>query len=78
MKDKRSQGEKKGKEKKPRGSAEHSPRNKREVSGDQHDKVENERHEMTERFEVTITKMNTEDEGESMGEMSFHILFLIL
>ena len=74
MKDKRSQSDKKSGEKKHNRSGEQSPRGKEESSGQQDNGNAEEGHGVTERFEVTITKMNTEDEDDGMYKISCAVL----
>ena len=66
MKDKRSQSDKKSSEKKHDRSSGQSPRDNNESSEKQDKGNHEEGHSVTERFKVTITKMNTEDEDDGM------------
>ena len=81
MKDKRSRGDKKSREKKQNESEEQSPRSKHEFT-EQHDKADHEEDgNVTERFEVTITKMNVEDGDDGTfkisSDMSFSLRYLM-
>jgi hypothetical protein len=81
MKDKRSRGDKKSREKRQNESQEQSPRSEHE-STEQHDKADHEEDgNVTERFEVTITKMNVEDGDDGTfkisSDMSYSLRYLM-